>query len=197
MVFSEKDCGWIAIIVIDEIKLKHDNAKIIKLMGGDITERNTDAIVNAANSYLKHGGGVAAAIVRKGGPTIQEESNNIGFVPVGSAVLTTAGKLSCKAVIHAVGPRIGEGNEDHKLTNAVRNVLLLASEQNFSSISMPAISSGIFGFPKDKCAKILVEESKRFLENETTSIEVIEFCIIDDETIEYFKAQFSDTKNKL
>ncbi|MGA8916845.1 MAG: macro domain-containing protein [Nitrososphaeraceae archaeon] len=72
-------------------------------MRGDITERNTDAIVNAANSYLKHGGGVAGAIVRKGGPTIQEESNNIGFVPVGSAVITTAGKLSCKAVIHAVG----------------------------------------------------------------------------------------------
>lgn len=166
-------------------------------MEGDITERNTDAIVNAANSYLKHGGGVAAAIVRKGGSTIQEESDNIGFVPVGSAVITTAGKLSCKAVIHAVGPRIGEGNEDQKLTNAIRNALLLASEQNFSSVSMPAISSGIFGFPKDKCAKILVEESKRFLENDNTSIEVIEFCIIDDETIEYFKAQFSDTKNKL
>ena len=166
-------------------------------MRGDITERNTDAIVNAANSYLKHGGGVAAAIVRKGGPTIQKESDKIGLVPVGSAVITTAGKLPCKAVIHAVGPRIGEGNEDHKLTNAVRNALLLASEQNFSSVSMPAISSGIFGFPKDKCAKILVEESKRFLENETTSIEVIEFCIIDDETIEYFKAQFSDAKNKL
>jgi O-acetyl-ADP-ribose deacetylase len=164
---------------------------------GDITERNTDAIVNAANSYLKHGGGVAAAIVTKGGPSIQEESDKIGFVPVGSAVITTAGKLSCKAVIHAVGPRIGEGNEDRKLTNAVRNALLLASEQNFSSVSMPAISSGIFGFPKDKCAKILVEESKSFLENEITSIEVIEFCIIDDETIEYFKIQFSDTKNKL
>jgi O-acetyl-ADP-ribose deacetylase (regulator of RNase III) len=94
--------------------------------------------------------------VRKGGSTIKEESDNIGFVPVGSAVMTTAGKLSCKAVIHAVGPRIGEGNEDQKLTNAVRNALLLASKQNFSSISMPAISSGIFGFPKDKCAKILI-----------------------------------------
>jgi len=163
---------------------------------GDITERNTDAIVNAANSYLKHGGGVAAAIVRKGGSTIQDESDKIGFVPVGSAVITTAGKLSSKAVIHVVGPRTGEGNEDEKLTNAVKNALLLASKQNFSSISMPAISSGIFGFPKDKCAKILVEESKRFLENETTSIEVIEFCIIDDETIEYFKAQFSDRKNQ-
>jgi O-acetyl-ADP-ribose deacetylase (regulator of RNase III) len=75
--------------------------------------------------------------------------------------------------------------------------MINTAEQNFSSVSMPAISSGIFGFPKDKCAKILLEESKRFLENETTSIEVIEFCIIDNETIEYFKAQFSDTKNKL
>ena len=165
-------------------------------MRGDITERNTDAIVNAANSYLNHGGGVAAAIVRKGGSTIQDESDKIGFVSVGSAVITTAGKLTSKAVIHVVGPKIGEGNEDEKLTNAVKNALLLASKQNFSSISMPAISSGIFGFPKDKCAKILVEESKRFLENETTSIEVIEFCIIDDETIEYFKTQFSDRKNQ-
>ena len=103
-------------------------------------------------------GGVAPASVRKGGPTIQEESDKTGIVPVGSAVITTAGKLPCKAVIHAVGPKIGEGNEDHKLTNAVRNALLLASEQNFSSVSMPAISSGTFGFPKDKCAKILVEE---------------------------------------
>ena len=194
--FQWKGLGWIAIIVIDEIKLKQDNAKVIKLVRGDITERNTDAMVNAANSYLKHGGGVAAAIVRKGGSTIQDESDKIGFVPVGSAVITTAGKLSSKAVIHVVGPRTGEGNEDEKLTNAVKNALLLASKQNFSSVSMPAISSGIFGFPKDKCAKILVEESKRFLENETTSIEVIEFCIIDDETIEYFKAQFSDRKNQ-
>ena len=147
-------------------------------MEGDITERNTDAIVNAANSYLKHGGGVAAAIVRKGGSTIQEESDNIGFVPVGSAVITTAGKLSCKAVIHAVGPRIGEGNEDQKLTNAVRNALLLASKQNFSSISMPAISSGIFGFPKNKCAKILVEESKRFLEQNNNNTHPIGFFVL-------------------
>ena len=79
---------------------------MIKLVRGDITERNTDAIVNAANSYLKHGGGVAAAIVRKGGSTIQDESDKIGFVSVGSAVITTAGKLSSKAVIHVVGPRI-------------------------------------------------------------------------------------------
>lgn len=136
--------------------------------------------------------------MRKGGPVIQEESNKIGFVPVGSAVVTTAGRLPCKAVIHAVGPRMGEGNEEHKLTKAISNSLLLASQLKYRSISIPAISSGIFGFPKDKCAKILVAETKRFLEqNKTSSIEIIEFCIIDDDTINYFKAEFLKMKNEL
>src|ERR671932_625513 len=146
------------------------NNKVLRLVKGDITERNVDAIVNAANSYLKHGGGVAAAIVRKSGTIIQEESDKIvtakgGLIPVGSAVITTAGKLPCKAVIHTVGPRMGEGNEDYKLRKAVRSSLILASERGFRTISMPAISSGIFGFPKDRCAKILVEESKTFLQD--------------------------------
>jgi O-acetyl-ADP-ribose deacetylase len=144
------------------LEINLDNNKILRLVNGDITERNVDAIVNTANSYLRHGGGVAAAIVRKGGVIIQEESDKIvartGFVPVGSAVITTAGKLPCKAVIHTVGPRMGEGNEDSKLRKAVRSSLLLASEKGFRSISMPAISSGIFGFPKDRCAKILVQD---------------------------------------
>lgn len=91
----------------------HD--KIFILIKDDITERKVDAIVNAANSYLRHGGGVAAAIVRKGGDIIQKESNNIDYVPVGSAVITSAGKLYCKSVIHAVGPQMGEGDEDQKL----------------------------------------------------------------------------------
>jgi O-acetyl-ADP-ribose deacetylase (regulator of RNase III) len=151
-------------MVVDEAKL--DSNKILRLVKGDITERDVDVIVNAANSYLKHGGGVAAAIVRKGGAIIQEESDRIvagGFVTVGSAVITTAGKLPCKAVIHTVGPRMGEGDEDNKLLRAVQSTLALAAGKGFKSISMPAISSGIFGFPKDKCAKILVEESERFL----------------------------------
>jgi O-acetyl-ADP-ribose deacetylase (regulator of RNase III) len=84
------------------------------LVQGDITERDTDVIVNAANSHLQHGGGVAGAIVRKGGQTIQEESDKIGFTPVGHAVITSAGRLSAKFVIHAVGPRMGEGDEDNK-----------------------------------------------------------------------------------
>jgi O-acetyl-ADP-ribose deacetylase (regulator of RNase III) len=128
-----------AVIVVGEAKL--DSNKILRLVKGDITERDVDVIVNAANSYLKHGGGVAAAIVRKGGAIIQEESDKIvvgGFVPVGSAVITTAGKLPCKAVIHTVGPSMGEGNEDNKLLRAVQTSLALAAEKGFKSISMPA-----------------------------------------------------------
>jgi O-acetyl-ADP-ribose deacetylase len=186
------------------------NNKVLRLVKGDITQRNVDAIVNAANSYLKHGGGVAAAIVREGGAIIQEESDKIvtgrGRVSVGSAVATTSGKLPCKAVIHTVGPRMGEGNEDYKLKKAVRSSLLLASEKGFRSISMPAISSGIFGFPKDRCAKILVAESKTFLQgsnddydssynNTISTLDIIEFCIFDNETLGYFKNQFDDIKH--
>lgn len=179
-----------AAIVVDQIHLNKN--KTLRLVYGDITERDVDVIVNAANSYLKHGGGVAAAIVRKGGKIIQEESNKIGFVPVGSSVITIAGRLPCKAVIHTVGPRMSEGNEDTKLRAAVRNSLELASDRKFKSISMPAISSGIFGFPKDRCAEILVEEGKNFLVNNNiiTSLKIVEFCIVDGETIDYFKREF-------
>lgn len=171
-----------AAIVVDQIHL--DNKKTLRLVYGDITERDVDVIVNAANSYLKHGGGVAAAIVRKGGKIIQEESDKIGFVPVGSSVVTVSGRLPCKYIIHTVGPRMGEGSEYIKLRAAVRNSLELASDRKFESISMPAISSGIFGFPKDGCAEILVKEAKNFLvSNNITSLEVVEFCIVDDETL--------------
>jgi O-acetyl-ADP-ribose deacetylase len=152
-----------------------------------------DVIVNAANSYLKHGAGVAGAIVRKGGSIIQQESDAIGFVQVGSAVITTSGKLPCNAVIHTVGPRIGEGNEDNKLRKAIQSCLKLATEKGFKSISLPAVSSGVFGFPKDRCAKILLEESKGFLEHNKTSIQMIEFCIYDDETLGYFKSEFRNS----
>jgi O-acetyl-ADP-ribose deacetylase len=188
------------------LEINLDNNKVLRLVEGDITERNVDVIINAANSYLKHGGGVAAAIVRKGGVVIQDESDRIvtagGLVPVGSAVITTAGRLTCKAVIHTVGPRMGEGNEDYKLRKAVRSSLLLASEKGFTSISMPAISSGIFGFPNDRCAKILVEESKTFLEsnnnnnnsnnNTQSKLYIIEFCIFDNETAVHFENELAN-----
>lgn len=174
----------------------------LRLVRGDITERVVDAIVNAANSNLYHGGGVAAAIVAKGGRIIQE-SDKIGYVPTGNAVMTNAGKLPCKAVIHVVGPRNGEGKENEKLTLAINNILKLTQQNNFKSISIPAISAGIFGFPKEKCAKILVQESINFAERQdshNTLPEIIEFCIFDDETFQHFKREFNqaeDRKEKL
>jgi len=167
------------------------NNKKLRLVQGDITARDVDAIVNAANSHLQHGGGVAGAIVRKGGQVIQDESDRIGYTPVGTAVITGAGKLPAKFVIHTVGPRMGEGDEGNKLQNAVKSTLTLATQKGLKSVSMPAISSGIFGFPKDRCAKILVGESANFLKsNPKTSLEVIEFCVYDDNTMEHFKREF-------
>jgi O-acetyl-ADP-ribose deacetylase (regulator of RNase III) len=165
--------------------------KLLRLVKGDITGRDVDAIVNAANSHLQHGGGVAGAIVRKGGHVIQEESDRIGFTPVGTAVITGAGKLQARFVIHAVGPRMGEGDEDNKLKNAVLASLNLAAQKNLKSISFPAISSGIFGFPKDRCAKILVGEAAGYLKkHKDSSLDVVEFCIYDDATLEPFKREF-------
>lgn len=167
------------------------DGRYIRLVQGDITEQNTDAIVNAANSHLQHGGGVAGTIVRKGGQIIQEESDKIGYVPVGKAAITTAGSLTAKYVIHAVGPRWGEGDEDNKLKNAVINSLKLASEKNLKSISIPAISSGIFGFPKDRCAEILLRESAGYLKkNPETSLNEINICIFDDQTVKIFLKEF-------
>jgi len=162
----------------------------IRLVQGDITERDVDAVVNAANSYLKHGGGVAGAIVRRGGQIIQEESEKIGFVPVGHAAITGAGELRAKWVIHAVGPRMGEGDEDNKLKSAVLSSLQIASDRGLKSISLPAISSGIYGFPKDRCAAVLVEEAYRYVKEHTgTSLELIEFCVFDDQAAEYFTTE--------
>jgi len=164
--------------------------KTLRLVQGDITERDVDAIVNAANSRLQHGGGVAGAIVRKGGHIIQEESDRIGYVPVGGAAITGAGRLPCRYVIHAVGPRMGEGDEDSKLKGAVLSSLKLASGKGLKSISLPAISSGIFGFPKDRCAEILVRAASTYLrENPESSLELVEFCVYDDLTMGYFRKE--------
>lgn len=174
--------------ILDE---KNIHGVTLRLVQGDITGRNVDAIVNAANSYLQHGGGVAGAIVRKGGQGIQDESDRIGFVPVGHAALTGAGALPAKFVIHAVGPRMGEGDEENKLRSALTNSLVLADSKGLKSISVPAISSGIFGFPKDRCAHILVTGALQYLKsNPQSSLREIEFCVYDDETVRHFRSEF-------
>jgi O-acetyl-ADP-ribose deacetylase (regulator of RNase III) len=164
---------------------------ILRLVSEDLTERDVDAIVNAANSRLQHGGGVAGAIVRKGGRIIQEESDRIGFVPAGGAAMTSGGKLRARHVIHAVGPRMGEGDEDAKLRKAINSVLALAADKGLTSISVPAISAGIFGFPKDKCAKILVGETAAYCKKRPEeALRLVEFCIFDKEALGFFEKEF-------
>lgn len=173
--------------IIQEIVLKSTRFRLIR---GDLTEASVDAIVNAANSYLQHGGGVAGAIVRKGGGIIQEESNRIGYVPVGQSALTTGGKLKAKYVIHTVGPRWGEGDEETKLRSAIKNTLKLAEEKGFKSIAMPAVSAGIFAFPKDRCAHVIVDELTGFAREGNHSIKDIDLYLMDLEIIEFFSREF-------
>lgn len=157
----------------------------LKLLVGDITQQATDAIVNAANSRLIHGGGVAGAIVRKGGKSIQDESYLKSPVPVGQAVITGAGSLPSKYVIHAVGPRMGEGDEDQKLQNATLNCLRIAEENKLSSIAFCAISTGIFGYPMDRCANIMLTNTLNYLKGQTSLNEVI-FCLYDQKAYDIF-----------
>ena len=129
-------------------------------MRGNLLEEPVDAIVNAANGHLAHGGGVAAIISRAAGPALQAESASLveksGPFPTGSAVATTAGKLPFKAVIHAVGPRYGEGDEERKLTQALSAAFALAAERGWQSVAFPAVSAGIFAVPLDICARAYV-----------------------------------------
>ena len=158
-----------------ERKIKNST---LELIDGDITEMETDAIVNAANSRLQHGGGVAGIIVSKGGRIIQEESNKIGHVPTGEAAITTAGRLKARYVIHAVGPvwRGGGEHEEEKLRNATLNSLKLAEGKGLKSIAFPAISAGIFGFPANKCAGTMLSTAIEYLKGETM-LERVVFCL--------------------
>ena len=165
------------------------NSKI-KLTQGDITELNPDVIVNAANAQLRLGSGVAGAIRRKGGPKIQEECNEIGGTFVGGAVITTGGDLKAKHIIHAVGPRMGEGNEDEKLKNATLNSLKLMDEHELKTIAFPAISTGVFGYPIEKCAKIMISTAKEYLSGETQIDEVV-FCLYSKPDFEVFKKELN------
>ncbi|MBN1780975.1 macro domain-containing protein [bacterium] len=162
----------------------------IELIDGDITALDVDAIVNAANSQLAHGGGVAGVISRKGGPEIQEESDiwvkTRGPVPAGEVAITSAGCLPARYVIHAVGPRQGEGKEDKKLKSATLNALKMADSRLFKSIAFPAISTGIFGVPLNKCAKSMLSTVKSYTGGET-GLERIVFCLYGEEAFSVFQ----------
>jgi O-acetyl-ADP-ribose deacetylase (regulator of RNase III) len=164
------------------------NNSIIELVRGDITEMETDAIVNAANAQLQLGGGVAGAIRRKGGPAIQQECNEHGPIRVGEAAITGAGNLKARYVIHAVGPMMGEGEEDDKLRNATLNSLKLADENGLKSISFPAISTGIFGYPIDRCAHIMLTTAIDYLIS-GGALERIVFCLYGEDSYSVFEEE--------
>ena len=161
---------------------------VLEVIEADITEMETDAIVNAANAQLILGGGVAGAIRKKGGPKIQEQCNKIGGTFVGGAVITDAGNLKAKYVIHAVGPRMGEGNEDQKLKKATLNSLKIADQNDIKSISFPAISTGIFGYPIDRCAEIMLDATVDYIK-EPTGLEKVVFCLFGQDNYNIFEEQ--------
>ncbi len=163
----------------------------LQIVQGDITAELVDAIVNAANSYLEHGVGVAGAILRKGGPSIQAESDQWvrehGPVSHAEPAFTSAGNLPCRYVIHAVGPRWGEGHEQSKLAAAVRGSLQLANKLSLASIALPALSTGVFGFPRPLAAGVILATIQDYVaENPASSLKIIHLVLFDQETVKAF-----------
>ena len=167
----------------------------LRLIHGDLTEEKVDAIVNAANPQLVHGGGVAGAIVRRGGPEIQRESDawvqQHGPVSHQRPAITGAGRLPCRYVIHAVGPVWGDGDEDNKLRAAVTGSLTLADEHGLLSLALPAISTGIFGFPKDRGARVILDAVENFfIQYPETSLNEVHITLIDEPSVRVFADEF-------
>jgi O-acetyl-ADP-ribose deacetylase (regulator of RNase III) len=162
-----------------------------QIVQGDITREEVDVIVNAANTHLQHGGGVAGVISRVGGPEIQRESDQWlrehGPISHWAPAYTTGGRLPCKYIIHAVGPIWGSGDEDNKLAAAVTGSLRLSDELNLKSIALPAISTGIYGFPKDPAARVIFEAIKEyFSQNSQSGLKLVRLTLFDKSTVDIF-----------
>jgi O-acetyl-ADP-ribose deacetylase (regulator of RNase III) len=174
------------------VEKKLSTNQTLQIVQGDITIEEVDAIVNAANEDLQHGGGVAWAISKKGGEAIQKESDvwirKYGRVSHALPAWTSGGLLSARHVIHAVGPVWGETSDDDKnLSDAVIGSLRVAEELKCKSISMPAISTGIFGFPKERAAGIILKSIEDyFIENKNSGIEQVRIILFDDASVKVF-----------
>jgi O-acetyl-ADP-ribose deacetylase (regulator of RNase III) len=167
----------------------------IEILKGDLTEMDTDAIVNAANNALQHGGGVAGAIRRKGGNVIQEESNAIGSIPVGGAAITSGGNLKARYVIHAASMQLGGKTTPHALRSSTAHSLRIAAQKGLKTISFPAVGTGIAGFPMEECAEIMLSEVAAHLKQDT-SVEKVFFVLFDDEALKTFKKVWQRMKDK-
>jgi O-acetyl-ADP-ribose deacetylase (regulator of RNase III) len=165
----------------------------IELARGDITALPVDAIVNAANEQVQLGAGVAGAIRRRGGPSIQRECDRIGRCPTGSAVVTGGGELPARWVIHAVGPvwAGGGAGEDSLLSSAVSSALARAEEIGARSVALPAISTGIYGFPLERAAQISIRAARTFAPNAKT-VERVLFCLFDEAAFAAFERALAE-----
>ena len=161
-------------------------AERIVIQQGDLTEMETDAIVNAANNDLILGGGVAGAIRRKGGDQIQKECNAIGAIPIGYAAITTGGNLKAKYVIHAASMQLGGRTKAEALRNSTAHALRISNERGIKTIAFPAVGTGIAGFDLAECAEIMLSEAVRHL-NAKTSLETIYFVLFDEEARRIFE----------
>jgi len=153
-----------------------------EVVHADLLKETTDAIVNAANNRLAHGGGVAAAIARAAGPELDQASREIvrriGPIATGEAVVTVAGKLPFKGVVHTVGPRQGEGDEESKLVAAMLSAFGVANELGWRSLSFPAVSAGIYAVPPDVCARAYVAAVREFFETRPDSpLKLLRLCV--------------------
>jgi len=166
------------------------NQGILSLIEGDITQEETDAIVNAANSRLSGGSGVDGAIHRAGGPSIMEECRKIGGCPTGQAVITKGGNLKAQYVIHTVGPVYQGGNkgEAQFLRSAYLSSLQLAASHGLKSIAFPAISTGVYGYPLAEATHIALETAIDYLKGHT-DITLIRFCLFDRRMFDLFVAE--------
>jgi len=175
---------------------------VLKIVQGDITKADTEAIVNAANPSLMGGGGVDGAIHRAGGPQILEECKAIrarqGPLPTGQAVITTGGKLKARYVIHTVGPVWygGSHNEDKLLGDAYRNSLALAVEKGIRSVSFPSISTGAYGFPVERAARIALRTVVDFL-LANPGLEEVRFVLFGEEAEKVFLSAWEEVSKDL
>lgn len=160
-------------------------SKVI-LMEGDLTEMDADAIVNAANNDLQHGGGVAGAIRRKGGAIIQEESNEIGSIPVGGAAITSGGRLKARYVIHAASMQLGGRTTGRALRSSTAHSLRIAAERDLKTIAFPAVGTGVAGFPMEECAEIMLREVVEHLKR-GSPLEKVYFVLFDGPALKVFE----------
>jgi len=168
-------------------------AERIEILQGDLTEMDTDAIVNAANNDLQLGGGVAGAIRRKGGPKIQEECDEIGPVPVGGAAITSGGNLKARFVIHAASIQLGGQTSAHSLRSSTAHSLRIAAQKGLKTIAFPAVGTGIAGFPLRECAEIMLREVAKHFEG-PTSLEKVKFVLFDEEAFGAFQTAWNEMK---